>query len=121
MPFDTISAREALSIRTRRDGTERHATPLAQAVQLQRALHKAGIAVASDISGERNAELRARIGSSLASIAKGWDAMAARVQILRGRAAPGTLSPAERRAKLEAKRNKPQQSGPRVPSKESLS
>ena len=102
MPFDTQSAAQCASkahaARRQNSGHSRQLTPLSQAVQLQRALHKVGIAVANDVSVVTDTELRARIGSSLASIAKGWDAMSARVLILRGKASPGTLSPSERKA-----------------------
>jgi len=111
------AARKSHSETSARDESLRFPSTLVQAVQLQRALHKVGMAVAQNVSADTDIESRARLGSSLASIAKGWDSLAARVQILRGRAAPGTLSPAERRAKLEAKRTKPRHDGPTVASK----
>jgi len=115
------AARRSHAESSTRDDSIRAFTPMVQAVQLQRALHKVGMAVAADTSNLSNAESRAiaessaRIGASLASIAKGWDSLAARVQILRGKAAPGTLSPAERRAKAESKRSAPKRDGPRLP------
>jgi hypothetical protein len=87
-------------------------TMLVQAIQLQKTLHNAGISVGQDIGNVEDRELRARIGSALASIAKGWDAMSARILILKGRPGPGTMSPAERRAQRE-KRQPAAQAAPR--------
>ena len=91
---------------------KRYVSALRQALDLQRALHKAGVMVGKDVCQVEGEELRARMGASLASIAKGWDSLTARVQILRGKAAPGTLSPAERRAAKE-QRTPPIQAHPR--------
>ena len=86
--------------------------PIAQAIELQSALHKVGLAIAKDAPNIEDKELRARVGASLATIAKGWDTMTARILILRGKASPGTLSPAERRAAKE-QRNPTIQAHPR--------
>lgn len=76
---------------------------ITQAIDLQVSLHAVGIGLARDIAQVEDVQERARVGSALASIAKGWDALSARIQTLKGRPLPGTLSPAERRAKAQSK------------------
>lgn len=75
-----------------------------QALDLQHALHAAGLELGKDVKACEDKEERARIACALASVAKGWQSMTDQIRILSGKAAPGTLSPAERRAKaLERK------------------
>ena len=86
----------------------------AQALDLQHALHSAGQSLGRDIRDCEDREERARVACALASVAKGWQSMTDQLRILSGKAAPGTLSPAERRAKAESKRPASRQSAPRV-------
>ena len=114
-PFTTETCVEyrakALAVRQ----SEPRIHPKKQALNLQHALHKAGQTLGDDIADCEDKEQRARVASALASVAKGWQSMTDQLRIMSGKAAPGTLSPAERRAKAESKRSAPKRDGPRLP------
>jgi hypothetical protein len=72
-----------------------------QASDIQASLHCANKMLIQDMRECEDKQERARIASALASVAKGWDSISARILILKGKPGPGTMSPAERRASKE--------------------
>jgi hypothetical protein len=83
-----------------------------QAADIQINLHYANKLLIQDMRECEDRQERARIASALASVAKGWDSISARILILKGKPGPGTMSPAERRASKE-QRNPPIHAAPR--------
>ena len=64
-----------------------------QAALLQDKLADAVSLCRDDMDGCDDREVRARIGSALASMVRGWDILEERKRILRGRPLPGHLRP----------------------------
>jgi len=64
-----------------------------QAIELQAKLADAVGLCREDMNGCLDREVRARIGSALASMVRGWDILEERKRILRGRPLPGHLRP----------------------------
>ena len=65
----------------------------AQAAQMQGKLADAVSLCREDMNACVDPEVRARIGSALASMVRGWDILEERKRILRGRPLPGHLRP----------------------------
>lgn len=74
-------------------GNAREETPLKQALALQTALHDSGLLIRDDIASSNDDETRARLLTSLASAARGWQAMQDQIRILKGKPLPGSLRP----------------------------
>ena len=77
---------------------------LRQVLQLQQATFDTALALKGDAIASGDANLRARIGSSLAQLARSWDTLEDRKRILRGRPLPGSFKPEKTKAKQSAYR-----------------
>lgn len=69
------------------------AKALAQILEMQTHLQSATALCREDMNDCQDREVRARIGSALASMVRGWDILEERKRILRGRPLPGHLRP----------------------------
>lgn len=70
-----------------------HGAALSQAIALQKALFDVGLLIATDAKASVNSDDRARSGSVLSGVAKGWQSIQDQIRILRGKPLPGSLRP----------------------------
>jgi hypothetical protein len=72
---------------------------LRQVLQLQQAAYETILVLKGDVVRSEDSTLRARLGSAIAQLAKGWDTLENRKRILRGRPLPGSLKPENEKSK----------------------
>jgi hypothetical protein len=72
---------------------------LRQLLHLQQATYDTIFSLREDVVQCEDANLRARLGSSIAQLARGWDTLEERKRILRGRPLPGSLKPEKEKPK----------------------
>lgn len=95
--FTNSAAQRALAQRPRKPD-------LAQVVALQQALYNTALILTDDILTVNDKETRARIASSIASLAKGWQGLQDSKRIIRGKPLPGSKRPAVEQPKPKASR-----------------
>jgi hypothetical protein len=114
----TSAANARVAAAKRKAGSSKTIT--SQALDFLHAWHQAGQLFTADLGNASNAVERAIAANQLAQATSSWDKVTARLHVLRAIPAPGSLSPAERRAIREAKRTKREPSAPKAAPKESL-
>lgn len=72
---------------------------LRQLLQVQQVAFRSILALEEDLVRSEDVALRARTGSSIAQLARSWDALEDRKRILRGRPLPGSLKPEKEKPK----------------------
>lgn len=102
MPFNKQSAKQAAADSHAATARKRYPSTRNQALDLQRGLHLASVALTEDLPECRAKDERARVASALASVAKGWQSITDALRIQDGVPLPGSLRP-EKPAK-DAKR-----------------
>lgn len=71
---------------------------LKQGISLQDTAFCAALVLAEELAKCSDPSVRARLGSSLASVLKAWDAAVDRVRVIRNKPLPGSLRPSGPRA-----------------------
>lgn len=74
-------------------GKPKHKKAYLQALDMQAAIQATLALCQADAAAEKDRETRARIGSAMAAMARGWDILEDRKRILRGKPMPGQLRP----------------------------
>lgn len=115
MPYDKQSAKLSAVKSHSTLARSKYPPARAQALDVQIALHDASKLLREDLKECTDSNERARIASSLANVAKGWQSMNDQIRIMRGIGAPKSVPAVNEQRKQTRTKPAPIESAPSSP------